>query len=65
MNWSGNENFQRALTALQAGNLKEAERFLVAVTRAQPKHVPALNLLGVVFGGWAATPRRSPVTIGL
>ncbi len=37
-------------TALQAGNLKEAERFLVAVTRAQPKHVPALNLLGVVFG---------------
>jgi len=50
VNWSGNENFQRGLTALRAGNLKEAERFLVAVTRAQPMHVPALNLLGVVFG---------------
>ena len=50
MNLSADENFQRGIAALHAGNLKEAERLLQALTRAQPNHVPALNLLGVVFG---------------
>jgi protein O-GlcNAc transferase len=47
---SDGEKFQRGLAALQAGNLNEAERQLRAVTRDQPNHVPALNLLGVVLG---------------
>ena len=50
MNGAGDENFRRGLSALHAGNLKEAERLLLAVTRAEPNHVPALNLLGVVLG---------------
>jgi tetratricopeptide (TPR) repeat protein len=43
------KDFERGVTALQAGNLQEAERRLQAVTRTQPKHMPALNLLGVVL----------------
>jgi tetratricopeptide (TPR) repeat protein len=43
------EDFQSGVTALQAGNLKQAERRLQAVIRSQPKHVPALNLLGIVL----------------
>ena len=43
------EDFQRGVTALRTGNLKEARRRLQAVTRTQPKHVPALNLLAVVL----------------
>jgi protein O-GlcNAc transferase len=50
VNRSGDENFQRGLAALQAGDLMDAERFLTAATRAQPKHLQALNLLGVVLG---------------
>jgi len=50
VNLTGDENFRRGLSALHAGNLHEAERLLQAVTRAQPNHVPALNLLGVVLG---------------
>ncbi len=46
----GSEDFQRGLSALQAGNLKEAERFLQAVIRSEPKHVLALNLRGLVLG---------------
>ena len=47
---NGEQDFQRGLAALQAGNLKDAERLFQAATHAQPKHVPALNLLGVVLG---------------
>ena len=47
---TSNENFQRGVSALQAGNLKEAKQFLQAVVRAEPRYLPALNLLGVVFG---------------
>ena len=43
------EDFQSGVTALQAGNLKQAECRLQAVIRTQPKHVPALNLLGIVL----------------
>ena len=50
MNRARNEDYERGLSALHAGNLKEAERLLQAVVRAEPKHVAALNLLGVVFG---------------
>ena len=50
MNRIGNTDFQRGLSALQAGKLKEAEHLLQSVIRADPKHVAALNLLGVVFG---------------
>jgi tetratricopeptide (TPR) repeat protein len=49
VNLLGHDDFRRGLSALQAGNLKEAERLLRAVTRAQPKHVPAHNVLGVVL----------------
>jgi protein O-GlcNAc transferase len=42
--------FADALSALQAGRLGDAERLLKAILRAEPKHVEALNLLGVVFG---------------
>jgi tetratricopeptide (TPR) repeat protein len=45
-----NADFQRSLSALHAGNLKESERLLQAVVRAEPKHIEALNLLGVVLG---------------
>jgi protein O-GlcNAc transferase len=50
VNWTGDQNFERGLSALQAGNLNEAERLLQAVTHAQPTHIRALNLLGVVLG---------------
>jgi tetratricopeptide (TPR) repeat protein len=46
---STDKDFKRGVTALRAGKLKEAERRLQAVARTQPKHVPALNLLGVVL----------------
>jgi protein O-GlcNAc transferase len=44
-----NRDFQSALSALQAGNLPNAERFFSAVLRAEPKHVGALNLMGIVL----------------
>lgn len=50
MNRIGNTDFQRGLSALQASKLKEAEHLLQSVIRAEPRHVAALNLLGVVFG---------------
>ncbi len=43
------ELFQRALAALQAGNSADAERHFKAVLKAQPRHVPALNLLGIIL----------------
>ncbi len=43
------DSFQRALAALRAGNFKEAEPFLKETLRTQPKHVAALNILGVVL----------------
>jgi predicted O-linked N-acetylglucosamine transferase (SPINDLY family) len=41
--------FRRALTALQAGRIADAEQALQAVLRTQPRHLGALNLLGVVY----------------
>jgi Flp pilus assembly protein TadD len=38
------------MSALQAGKLGDAERVCKAILRAEPKHVEALNLLGVVLG---------------
>jgi protein O-GlcNAc transferase len=43
-------DFHNALLALQAGKLGDAERLLKAMLRGEPKHVEALNLLGVVLG---------------
>ncbi len=37
------------MAALQAGNLKDAEQLLKALLRAQPRHVAALNVLGVLL----------------
>ena len=37
------------MSALQAGNLKDAEHLLKAVLRAQPRHIAALNVLGIVL----------------
>ena len=45
------EAFQRALSALQAGDANEAERLFKEVLGAQPQHVAALNLLGIVLMG--------------
>jgi protein O-GlcNAc transferase len=42
--------FAEAVSALQAGRLADAERLCRAVLRAEPKHVDALNLFGVVLG---------------
>jgi protein O-GlcNAc transferase len=44
-----NAAFQGALTALRAGNLQEAELRFQAVLQAQPNHIAALNLLGIVL----------------
>jgi protein O-GlcNAc transferase len=44
-----NKEFQRALAVFQAGNLKDAEHLFKAVLRARPRHVAALNLLGIVL----------------
>jgi protein O-GlcNAc transferase len=44
-----NEEFQRALAVFQAGNLKDAEHLFKAVLRTRPRHVAALNLLGIVL----------------
>jgi protein O-GlcNAc transferase len=41
--------FQRAMAALQTGNIKDAEHLLKSVLRAAPRHVGALNVLGVVL----------------
>ena len=41
--------FAEAVSALQTGRLVDAERLCKAVLRAEPKHVDALNLLGVVL----------------
>jgi tetratricopeptide (TPR) repeat protein len=38
----------RALSSLQAGRLDDAERGLKAILRKQPRHLGALNLLGVL-----------------
>jgi len=42
--------FAAAMSALQLGRLEEAERLLMLTLRGQPKHLAALNLLGVVLG---------------
>jgi protein O-GlcNAc transferase len=44
-----NREFQNALADLQVGKLEHAERLFKAVLRAEPKHLGALNLLGVVL----------------
>ena len=44
-----NGEFQSGLSALRAGKFYDAERLFKAVLRAEPKHVGALNLMGVVL----------------
>jgi len=44
-----NEAFQRAVTALRSGHIEDAQRLFKQVLRKQPKHVAALNLLGIVL----------------
>jgi len=41
--------FGRAFTSFRAGNLNEAERGFKEVLRQDPRHVAALNLLGIVL----------------
>ena len=41
--------FRRASASFQSGNLIEAERLYKKVLRAQPNHLGALNLLGVLL----------------
>jgi protein O-GlcNAc transferase len=47
--FTSNRNFQGALSALQAGKLGDAEHLFKAVLHAEPTHVGALNLMGVVL----------------
>ena len=44
-----NDNLRRGLAALQAGNARDAERLFKAVLREHPRHVAALNLLGITL----------------
>jgi protein O-GlcNAc transferase len=46
---SESDAFVRAVAALNAGNADEAARLFTAVLRKEPRHVGALNLLGVVL----------------
>ena len=53
---AADEAFQHAVAALQTGNVEHAERLFKAVLQTDPKHVGALNLLGIVltrFGRFA------------
>jgi protein O-GlcNAc transferase len=49
MKITADEAFRRALSAFQTGNAGDAERLFKAVLRAQPRHIAALNLLGIVL----------------
>jgi protein O-GlcNAc transferase len=49
VSFADNATLQRAMGALQAGSFKDAERLFKDVLRTQPKHVAALNLLGVAL----------------
>jgi protein O-GlcNAc transferase len=44
-----NDVLQRGLSALRAGNFDDAGRLFQDVLRVQPRHVGALNLLGIVL----------------
>lgn len=46
---SGDVEVRRATAALQAGDLKAAERLLRAALAAKPEHVAALNILSIVL----------------
>ncbi|HEY1979522.1 MAG TPA: tetratricopeptide repeat protein [Xanthobacteraceae bacterium] len=60
-----NDSLRRGLLALQAGNARDAERLFKTVLREQPRHVAALNLLGITltqlckFGDAEAYLRRA------
>jgi protein O-GlcNAc transferase len=45
MTLPGGEPFQRAISALQAGNHEAAERFFKQIVEKQPGHIPALSVL--------------------
>jgi FkbM family methyltransferase len=47
--YSEGDTFQRALSALQAGSIQDAEHLFKSVLREQPRHIAALNLLGIVL----------------
>jgi protein O-GlcNAc transferase len=46
---NADSNFQKALAALQARKLSDAAQLFDLILRAEPKHVGALNLMGVVL----------------
>jgi protein O-GlcNAc transferase len=47
--YSVDQTFRRALAALQAGKLDDAERSFKKLLREDPKHVAALNLLSILL----------------
>lgn len=49
MTSSVDEAFQQALGAMQTGRMVAAERLFKQVLQAQPRHVPALNLIGILL----------------
>jgi tetratricopeptide (TPR) repeat protein len=48
MNARSDTVFAQAIASLQAGRLEEAERRFKVLLRDQPRHIAALNLLGVI-----------------
>ncbi len=46
---AASEMFQRGLAALQAGNVADAVQLFNAVLQREPRHAPALNLLGIIL----------------
>ena len=49
MTSSADDTFRRAISAMQAGKLETAERLFLQVLQMQPRHVPALNLFGILL----------------
>lgn len=49
MTSSADDTFRLAISAMQAGKLEKAERLFRQALQMQPRHVPALNLLGILL----------------
>jgi Tfp pilus assembly protein PilF len=55
------ELFGRAIASFRAGRLEDAERCFTEVLQHDPKHVAALNLLGVLLTHLRRYPEAEPI----
>jgi protein O-GlcNAc transferase len=46
---SHDKTFERALATFRAGDVKDAERLFKSILRKQPRHIGALNLIGIIL----------------